>query len=280
MVVAPIINKRLLRLPNALWAQALLIQCMSMLLITLALPSVINSIFVFEVLHICSSMLGVQVSPFILGLVGHLVLVTVLAAYCRMPMWWRWIHVLFPLAVVACQQVVIPDVVYLAGFLITLSIYWSVHQTRVPFYPSFPATWSAIHHYLNHYAGARGVQVLDIGSGIGDVGFYLARQRPQDHVAGIEIAPLPWALSAVRAWCGRRPVKFHYGDYAALDFATFDVIFAYLSPAVMAAVWQQASTQMRAGSVLISSEFPIPGVTPSHTLSPAEGAPALFVYHF
>lgn len=266
--------------PQALWAQALLIQCTSMLLITLGLPSVTHSLVVFELIASLSSRLDLQVSVLMLGLLLHVLCVSGWAWLWRMPSWWRLLHVLFPLAVVVFLQFHLPQTVYLAGFLIMLSLYWSVHLTRVPFYPSFPATWHAVVHRIDAHAGTAAMRVLDIGSGIGDAAFYFAKQRPQDQVMGIEIAPLPWLISQLRSKLGGHRVQFLQGDYQTLNFADHHIIFAYLSPAVMSAVWQKACREMRPNSLLISSEFAIPNVTPTHTIWPKPGTPTLYVYRF
>ncbi|HWU67061.1 MAG TPA: class I SAM-dependent methyltransferase [Methylophilus sp.] len=261
-------------LPKRLWAQALLIQCVSMLLITGLAPGVINSVFAFELRS-----LGVRLDTIWFWLLPHVCLTSVMAKRAKMPAWWRWIHVIFPVAVVFMQQVALPPGVYFAGFIMTLALYWSVHNTRVPFYPSFPSTWRAMHHILEQHAGDRSLQVLDIGSGIGDIAMFLAKQRIHDEVSGIEIAPLPWAISAVRAIFSGTSVRFTLGDYRQLDFAALDVVFAYLSPAVMTDVWQKVQHEMRPGSLFVSSEFPVAELAADRIIYPSAQAPALYIYH-
>lgn len=260
-------------LPKRLWAQALLIQCVSMLLLTSLAASVINSVFAFE-LH----SLGIPLDSLWFWLLSHICMVSLLAKLAGMPVWWRWIHVIFPLAVVFMQQVALPAGVYFAGFIMTLALYWSVYNTRVPFYPSFPSTWRAMHRILEQHADDHSLKVLDIGSGIGDIAMFLAKQRIHDDVSGIEIAPLPWAISAVRAIFSGTSVKFTLGDYRQLDFAELDVVFAYLSPAVMNDVWQKVQQEMQPGSLFVSSEFPVPDIHATRIIYPAVNAPALYVY--
>lgn len=261
-------------LPKKLWCQALLIQCVSMLLLTSLAGSVINSVFAFELRSI-----GIPLDAVWFWVLAHICLVSMLAKVAAMPVWWRWIHAIFPLAVIVMQQVALPATVYFAGFVMTLALYWSVHNTRVPFYPSFPSTWRAMHHILEQHADDHSLKVLDIGSGIGDIAIFLAKQRIHDEVSGIEIAPLPWAISALRAIFSGTSVKFTLGDYRQLDFAKLDVVFAYLSPAVMNDVWQKVQQEMQPGSLFISSEFPVSGVNASRIIYPAVNAPALYVYH-
>jgi predicted O-methyltransferase YrrM len=65
-----------------------------------------------------------------------------------------------------------------------------------------------------------------------------------------------------------------------LDFAQFDVVFAYLSPAAMPELWKKAQREMRPGSLLISYEFPIEGVEPNLIVCPENQAQhrALCIY--
>ncbi len=260
-------------LPQKLWSQALLIQLSSVLLIACVYPAVINSVFAFELRS-----LGIHLEHGLIWLLLHVVLVSVMAAAIRMPVWWRWIHLVFPIAVTLMQALALPASVYLGGFIITLALYWSVHNTRVPFYPSFPATWRAMHHLLEQQAGDDSLRVLDIGSGIGDLPLFLAKQRPHDRVSGIEIAPLPWLISFIRATFSGSAVNFTLGNYQQLNFAEQDVIFAYLSPAVMEDVWQKVCREMRTGTCFISSEFAVPDVTATHIIYPGIHAPALYLY--
>lgn len=260
-------------LPKKLWAQALLIQCVSILLMTGLAPNVINSVFAFELRS-----LGIRMDTIWFWLIPHILLTAIMAQAAKMPVWWRWIQVIFPVAVVVMQQVALPAGVYFAGFIITLALYWSVHNTRVPFYPSFPSTWRAMHRILEQHGDDNSLKVLDIGSGIGDIAMFLAKQRVHDEVSGIEIAPLPWAISAVRALFSGTSVKFTLGDYRQLDFSELDVVFAYLSPAVMNDVWIKVQVEMRPGSLFISSEFPVIDISANRIIYPAPNSPALYIY--
>jgi len=71
---------------------------------------------------------------------------------------------------------------------------------------------------------------------------------------------------------------FVRGDYESLDLGNYDVVFAYLSPAAMPALWRKATAEMAAGALLISHEFSIPGIEPDRIVHPAEGEPPLYVW--
>lgn len=260
-------------LPKKLWLQGLLIQVVSYFLIANLYYKTLNSpiAFEFKSLHIYLHQIWIW-------LLLQVVIASSLASVAKMPIWWRWITAIFPVAVVSMQVLSLSPWFYLAGFLMTLALYWSVHNTRVPFYPSFPATWRAMLSILDQFAGDRTLKVLDIGSGIGDIAMFLSKQRPQDHVFGIEIAPLPWLISALRTRLSRSRAQFKLGNYHHLNFSTIDVVFAYLSPAAMEEVWLKVAQEMQPGSVFISSEFPVPGIQAQRILYPQVGSPALYVY--
>lgn len=200
-----------------------------------------------------------------------------LSVIFRMDAWWRAIQFLFPVGLLAMHQLALPSWIYFLGFLFTLSLFWTTFRTQVPFYPSRPDVWRRVAAYLPQ---DRCIHLIDIGSGLGDLIMHLARAMPNSRFTGIEIAPLPWLISRWRARLrGIDNAGFDLGNYETLDFAQFDVIFAYLSPAAMEALWQKASSEMQPGSLLMSYEFEIPGVKPDSIL-PDKGKPSIYVWHF
>ena len=80
----------------------------------------------------------------------------------------------------------------------------------------------------------------------------------------------------LRARVSRSPARFVRGDYADLDFSQYDVVFAYLSPVAMPALWQKANAEMCPGSLLLSYEFPIAGKKWNIIKTPEHGGPDLY----
>jgi SAM-dependent methyltransferase len=191
--------------------------------------------------------------------------------------WWTPIQLLFPVALLAVHALHAPSWLFLAAFVFLLGLYWSTFRTQVPFYPSGPAVWAAVADLL---PADRALRMIDVGSGLGGLVLHLAARRPESHFSGIELAPLPWLCSRLRARLAGSRAAFIRGDYEALDFSAYDAVFAYLSPAVMAALWAKASTEMRPGAMLFSYEFAIEARAPDRTLLPLPGGPALYVWYF
>ncbi len=191
--------------------------------------------------------------------------------------WWRAIQLLFPVALFGAVQLAIPPLVFLAVFLFLLLLYWSTYRTQVPYYPSNRRVWEAVAGLL---PDKQPVRVIDIGSGLGGLVLDLARRGPAVEALGIELAPLPWLVSRLRARLARSRARFIRGDYDALNFGEFDLVFAYLSPAAMHALWRKAAREMRPGSLLLSYEFIIDDRLPNRIVYPTEGGPALHIWHF
>jgi hypothetical protein len=195
----------------------------------------------------------------------------------RLARWWRLIQFLFPLAVLGASQLALAPGVFLAGFVVLLLVFWSTFRTQVPYFPSGRKVRDAVASLL---PDERQVAAIDIGSGLGGLVLDLARRRPESRFDGIELAPLPWLASRLRARVSGSAARFVRGDYERLDFGRYDLVFAYLSPAAMDALWRKARAEMRPGTLLVSYEFAVPGREPDRTLAPTAGGPLLYIWHF
>jgi len=191
--------------------------------------------------------------------------------------WWRVIQLVFPLALLVASAFRLPPLVYLVVFILLLGWYWSTFRTQVPYFPSSQPVWEAVAAALPARPGLR---IIDVGSGLGGMTLHLARLRPDIECTGIELAPLPWLYSFLRAKLTGSRARFIRGDYEKIQFQHYDLVFAYLSPAVMNALYAKARREMKAGALLISYEFAIPPYIPDKTILTTEGAPPLYLWRF
>ena len=191
--------------------------------------------------------------------------------------WWRLIGFGFAPALLLVQSLELPPSVFLVAFLLFLLVYWSTFRTQVPYYPSGRAVWDTVAGLLPPDRPAR---AIDIGSGLGGLVLELARRRPDCQIDGIELAPLPWLASCLRARLSGSRARFLRGDYNRLDFGQYDLVFAYLSPAAMTALWRKAEAEMRPGSVLLSYEFGIVERTPDLRFVVTDSKKILYLWHF
>jgi hypothetical protein len=197
-----------------------------------------------------------------------------LSRWRRMAPWWPPIQFVFPLAVIAVQALRLPSWFFLAGFLLLLGLFWTTFRTQVPFYPSTASVWGSVAARL-----PQSVRFIDIGSGFGGLVLHLAAGHSKGSFCGIELAPLPWLTSWLRARLDRSEAKFIRGDYGRLDLSQYDVVFAFLSPAAMPALWRKACAEMRPGTLLLSYQFPVPDAAPDIVDHPVEGGPALLGWY-
>lgn len=187
----------------------------------------------------------------------------------RQAIWWPLLHLGFPPLVLLALRVDLPPLVYLFAFLVLVLFYWSSFRTRVPLYLSDRKAWQAIMPLL---PPAQAFRFIDLGSGFGGVPLYLAPRFPHGQFYGTEVAPAPWLISRLRAAFRSRCVRFLRRDYGQLDLADYDVVFAFLSPAAMPQLWQQARNQMRAGGLFVSLSFTVGSRQPDHVVTLAKGA--------
>lgn len=246
---------------------AILIQCIAFVAVSLIFNGIntVSMIFFHVELNL----------PFFSLVIAQAILSTLMAYSMNMAIWWRWIHFCFPVAIWVMSQLPIPNTFYLFGFVVTLSLYWTTFRTQVPFFPSTPVIWKEVVKLIPQ---DKTIRMIDIGSGLGDMSMHVAKVRSNSIVEGIEIAPLPWLVSVLRAKLGGSRAVFKMGDYHALNFADYDVIFAYLSPAAMHALWQKAQVEMRSGSLLVSYEFEIESVPPTRTIRRNHHEKGLYVW--
>jgi hypothetical protein len=187
--------------------------------------------------------------------------------------WWIWIQLAFPPALAALHAQRLPSWLFLALFGVLTALYWTTFRTQVPYFPSRREVRDAVARLL---PAQRALSFIDIGSGFGGLTMDLAGRRSESSFSGIEVAPLPWLLSLLRARATGSSARFLRGDYERLDLGGYDVVFAYLSPAAMPRLWQKARCEMRAGALLLSYEFPVPGSEPQIALRPSVDGPLLY----
>ena len=179
------------------------------------------------------------------------------ALLCRwlgLPAWWQLINLAFlPLLWLTLQSEIDPAW-FLAGFVLLAVTSVGALRTRVPLYLSSPRAAEALAARLPEHA-----QVLDLGCGLGGPLARLSALRPDVTLHGVEAAPLNWLIARLRL---RGRAQIRLGNIWDTDLAGYDVVYAYLSPAPMARLWQKASAEMRRGSLFISNTFSVPGIEP------------------
>lgn len=190
-----------------------------------------------------------------------------------MDIWWLPMHALFVPGLVCLLGLELSPLYALGAFFVLVSVYWGGAGNRVPLYLSGQAAARALADLLPPRGS---FSFVDLGCGLGGVLGHLAKARPAGRFSGVESAPLPFLLSLLRTMLIRKACQVRWGDLRAVDLGTFDFVYVYLSPAVMAGLWEKATREMRPGSVLISNSFSVPGVPPNATV--AAGGNTLLIW--
>ncbi len=178
--------------------------------------------------------------------------------------WWSAFLVLLPLLFVQLLALELGAAWYLALFAILLLVYWSTFSTRVPLYLAGPKVRAALLELLpdtQAMPDGRRLSFIDLGCGLGGVVLSLARARPDGHFLGVELAPLPALLGWCRARVSGLPnAQLQRASLWNVDITDADVVYVFLSPVPMPALWDKASREMKAGALLVSNSFIVPGV--------------------
>jgi SAM-dependent methyltransferase len=193
-------------------------------------------------------------SAFAIGMVALLI-----AAATRQPWWWRAIHAVFaPLAWAVAQTAVDPGW-FLLLFGLLLLVYRGAIDGQVPLYLSNIETAAALAALLEKCVERSDFRFLDLGAGVGSVLRPLTKARPKGHFTGVENAPATWLIGRLRT-AGLKNCAWRWGDLWQTDLSGYDVVYAFLSPIPMPALWRKAQAEMRPGSLFVSNSFVVPGV--------------------
>lgn len=188
-------------------------------------------------------------------------LAAAIAATRHAERWWLPLHLAFAPAIVLAMAWSVPPALYLGLLGVLLLVFGLPFRTRVPLFLSSRATVAALAEWLPDGS----YSIIDVGSGTGRFVAGLARRRTDCQVTGFELAWLPFWLSrlAVR----RLPnAQVRREDFWKQPLRSCDLVYAFLSPVPMPALWERARLELRAGGWLVSNSFPVPGVKPTEVL--------------
>jgi hypothetical protein len=135
--------------------------------------------------------------------------------------------------------------------------------------PLFPTPTNALTDLPSVVALPAAPRLLDAGSGLGDGLRALARVWPGAQLHGVEGGWLMAALSRLRV----PAASVTRGDFWAMSWADFDLVYLFQRPESMARAWQKACSEMAPGAWMVSLEFEVPAVEPTARLQCPDGRP-------
>ena len=205
--------------------------------------------------------LGAQLSdwraPWLLAALAQGVLAASLGRWLGLARWWWWLNLLFVPALLLSSGAPVPGWVFLVAFVLLLLLNWNSLIERVPLYLSGARCREQLAALLA--TQAVGFRFIDLGCGPAGTLLHLARRFPEAQFVGVETAPLTFAIAWLRC-LAQGNCRVRYASLWRTDLSAFEVVYCFLSPAPMPALWDKARGQMKAGAWLISNSFEVPGV--------------------
>ena len=192
-----------------------------------------------------------------------------ISRFAGLARWWIVFQIALPPAALAVYELHIPGWVYLLAFVLLTAVFWNTVSERVPLYLTNHETMLAIDKLL---PTDRPFRFVDIGCGLASVLSPLARRHPDSEFVGVESAPLPYMLAAIRLWIlGYKNARLVFGPMWAHSLTPYDVVYCFLSPAPMAAMFDKARREMPADGLFISNSFLVPGHQPDEIVEVGDG---------
>lgn len=193
------------------------------------------------------------------------VLAVSLALLSGVRTWWLIFHGLIPLALLGAGGLNLSSNWYFLGLLLLLGLFFPVVRQGAPFFLSSPKAIRALATLLEERASAEPLRLLDCGCATADLLIGLARALPKAELVGAETAPISFWIARLRT-VGLANVKVLYKDFWLIDFSSYSVIYAFLAPPPMTALWEKFLRETRTGALLISNSFAIPDIEPDRVV--------------
>ena len=105
-----------------------------------------------------------------------------------------------------------------------------------------------------------GMLFYDLGSGTGEILFYLSRKYDINCV-GIEISPILYLYSKIKSLFYKK-VKILYGNFYKHDLSKADVIYVFLMPKTYDKLKRKIGMELKKDSKIIVSCWPIENCSP------------------
>jgi hypothetical protein len=122
--------------------------------------------------------------------------------------------------------------------------------------------------------------VYDLGSAWGGLAFDLAQKYPDNPVVGIELSPIPYLASRLRALVIRRPnLTFRRANFLKVDLSDAGALTCYLMIWAMRKLEPKLRAELNPGAVVISHAFAFVDWQPEvERLVPEAGAAWIYRY--
>jgi len=146
--------------------------------------------------------------------------------------------------------------IYFLFFILIILIFFGVFW-GVGWFPTKKEDYDRIAELVHLKPG---VIFYDLGSGTGDMLFYLSKKYNINCV-GIEISPLLYLYSKIRSLFHNR-VKIFYGNFFKHDLSKADIIYVFLYPKLYDKLKEKINNEEKNDSKIITAAWPFKTSTP------------------
>jgi SAM-dependent methyltransferase len=162
------------------------------------------------------------------------------------------------------RSVVIVWYVLIFILILVAATEWSTFRTGVPTLASFPPARRKMVEVLKKsydaHTGTEPYNVIDLGSGNGQLATKIARTLPSARVTGIEISVVPWTISYLRNLVfGPANLVFRRVNFFPYDCSKADAIAVYLNPQIMERVSKKLRDELKTGAIVVANDCPLGG---------------------
>ena len=136
-------------------------------------------------------------------------------------------------------------------------MYAPTFWTRVPYFPTRPEMYDKI---LERIPQDKDLKMIDLGCGMARLLCYLSASRPRTTFVGVEISPLACLLG--KLWIalhGCKNASAELRNFWNLSLADYDIVYAFLAPGPMPALWEKVQEEMKPGTLFITNTFRVEG---------------------
>lgn len=110
--------------------------------------------------------------------------------------------------------------------------------------------------------------IFDLGSGWGNVVFPLARSFPLATIRGVELSPVPWAVSRIGASLfGYSNLDIQRGNFQDISLDDAEVVVCYLFPDGMTSLKTKFEDELKPNTLIVSNTFRLAGWEPEEVIT-------------
>jgi hypothetical protein len=206
--------------------------------------------------------IGIQTFHYNLSIITFTFFQAMLSAFItqaifKLPKWFFTISILFPvLLILGFHYFQISHWVYGALFILFALTFSHTLKERVPLYLTNKKTHDALKKIVEDTSAKT---FLDLGSGLGGVVRAMAEKKV--NAVGVETAPLLWGFSSLLSLLTFKGNILRQNIWNT-QLHEYDVVYAFLSPAIMSKLYSKVTSEMKSGSLFVSNSFEVVGIEP------------------